>query len=89
LKRESGGVKDSTYEFSTVRFPSRDLVLAGHGQMNGIDHHTIPRRLCGRRRGCDAIRRIQETLVVARFVLLVEPGGKTEIGQLDMTVLVD
>jgi len=82
-------VKHSTHEFSTVRFPGRDLVLTGHGQMNGVDHHAIPRRLCGRRRGRDAIRGIQETLVVARLVLLMESGGKTEVGQLDMTVLVN
>ena len=57
--------------------------------MNGVDHHTIPRRLCGRRRRRDAIRGIQETLVVTRVVLLMEPSRKTEIGQLDMTILVN
>ena len=63
-----------TYEFPTVRFPSRDLVLAGHGQMDRVDHHAVPRRLRGRRRRRDAIRGIQKTLVVARIVLLMEPG---------------
>jgi len=57
--------------------------------MNGVDHHAIPRRLCGRRRRRDTIRGIQETLVVTRVVLFMEPGGEAEIGQLDMTVLVN
>jgi len=57
--------------------------------MDRVDHHAVPRRLRGRRRRRDAVRGIQETLVVARLVLLMEPGGKTEIGQLDMPVLVD
>lgn len=79
----------SAYEFSTVGLPSRDLVLAGHGQMDRIDHHAVPRRLCGSRWRRYAIRRIQETLVVARIMLLVESSGKTKIRQLDMPVLVD
>ena len=82
-------MKGGAYEFSTVRLPSRDLVLAGHGQMNGVDHNTIPRRLGGRRWRRDATRGIQETLIVARIVLLVESSGKTKIGQLNVTVLVN
>ena len=56
--------------------------------MDGVDHDAIPRRLCRRRRR-NAIRRIQKTLVVTRIVLLVEPSGKTEIGQFDVTILVN
>ena len=77
------------YEFSAVCLPSRNLVLAGHGQMDRIDHHAVPRRLCGSRWRRYAIRRIKETLVVARIVLFVESSGKTKIRQLDMPVLVD
>jgi hypothetical protein len=91
LKRDEWGEWgiERAYEFPTVRLPGRDLVLAGHGQMDRVDHHAIPRRLRGSRWRRHAIRRIQETLVVARIVLLVESGGKTEIRQLDVPVLVN
>ena len=55
----------NTYKFPTVRFPSRDLVLAGHRQMDRIHHHTVPRRLCGSRGRRYAVRRVQQTLVIA------------------------
>lgn len=77
------------YKFPTIRLPGRNLILAGHGQVNGIDHHAIPRRLCGGRWRRYATRRIQETLVVARIVLLMKPGREAEIRQLDMPILVD
>ena len=35
-----------------------------------------------------AICGLQETLVIARIVLLVKPGGKTEVGKLDVSILV-
>jgi hypothetical protein len=79
----------SAYELPTVRLPSRDLVLARHSQMDRVDHHAVPRRLRSGRRGRDTIRGIQETLIVARVVLLMEPGGKAEIRQLDVSVLVN
>lgn len=53
--------------------------------MNWIHHHTISSVGVGD----GPIRRIQKALVVRRVVLLVEAGGKTEVGQLDMTILVD
>ena len=79
----------SAYEFPTVRLPGRYLVLAGHGQVDGVDHHAVPRRLRGGGWRCYAIRRIQEALVVARVVLFMESSGKAEIRQLDMPILVD
>ena len=57
--------------------------------MYRIDHHAIPRRLRGGRRGCNAIRGVQKSLVITRIVLLMEPGGKPEIGQLDVAILVN
>ena len=60
-----GGELGGAYEFPTVRLPSRDLILAGHGQVDGVDHYTVPRRLCGSRRRRYTVRGIQQTLIVA------------------------
>ena len=54
----------NTYEFPTVRSPSRGLVLAGHRQMR-IHYRTVPRPLCRSRRRRHTIRRIREVLVTA------------------------
>ena len=57
--------------------------------MDRIDHYAVPRRLCGSGWRRHAVCGIQETLVVARIVLLVEPGGKTKVGQFDVPVFVN
>lgn len=45
-----------TYQFSTIRFPGGNLILAGHGEMDGVHHHAVTR--CRRWRR-DAIRGIE------------------------------
>ena len=82
------GREENAYEFPTICFPSRDLILAGHGQMDSVHHHAVPRRLRGSHRGRNTIRRIQKTLIITRLVLLMEPGGETKIREFDVSVLV-
>lgn len=57
--------------------------------MDRIHHDAIPRRLRGGRRRRYAVRRVQKTLIVARIMLLMESGGQTEVGELDVTILVN
>jgi len=74
----------NAYEFPTVCFSSRDLLLAGYRQIDRI--HTIPRRLRCNLLKCYTIGRMQETLVVARAASLIGPSGKSEIGWLDVYI---
>jgi len=67
----------NAYEFPTVCFPSRDLLLAGHRQIDRI--HTTPCLLRYSLRERCTIDRIQETLIMARAASPIEPGGKSEI----------
>jgi len=57
--------------------------------MDGIDRDAVAGGLLLGRWRNDTIRLIEQTLIVARIVLLVEAGGKAEIGELDVTLLVD
>ena len=41
-------MKQLAYELSPVRLPRRDLVLPGHGEVDGVDEHAIA---CVIRRG--------------------------------------
>lgn len=51
-----------TYKLSAVSFPCRNLILAGHRQMNSIDHDTVPG---GCSWGRDTVGRVEQTLIVA------------------------
>ena len=55
----------TAHQFPTVSLPRRNLVLAGHRKVDGVNHDTIPH---GLRRGCwrcHAVRRVEESLIVA------------------------
>ena len=54
--------------------------------MDGVDRDRVAVLICRARRGRLAV---EQTLVVGRVVLLVEAGGETKVGQLDVAVLVD
>ena len=37
----------ATHQLAPVGFPGRNLILAGHSQVNGIHHDAVPRRSSG------------------------------------------
>jgi len=59
MNGEKKGELGGAYQFPPVRFPGRDLILTGHGQMDGVHHYTVPRGLCGSGWRGYAIRGIQ------------------------------
>ena len=65
VQMKIGREEGVAYEFPAIRFPGRDLILARHGQMDGVHHDAVPRRLRGSRRRRDTARGIQKTLIVA------------------------
>lgn len=57
--------------------------------MDRVNHHAIPRCLCGGGRGGDTIRGVKEPLVVTGIMLFMEPGRQTEVRQLDVAIFVN
>jgi hypothetical protein len=62
-------------QLSPVGLPRSDIPLGSHLQVDRVDHDAVPRA-----------RTRRPALTV---VLLVEPRGKTKVGQLDVTLPVD
>jgi hypothetical protein len=57
--------------------------------VDGIDHDAVATRVLGSGRGDNASRRVEQTLVVRRVMLLVESRRQAKIREFDMAVFVD
>jgi len=77
-----------THQLSPVCLPCCDLVLAGDRQMDGIDHDAVSCRLRRSGWGYSAIGLVEESLIIARLVIFMEPSGQAKVGQLDVTVFI-
>jgi len=69
-----------TYQLSPVCLPCCDLILAGDRQVDSIDHDTVSRRLRSSSWGYSAIGLVKESLIIARFVIFMEPSGQAKVG---------
>jgi hypothetical protein len=85
-------------QLSPVGLPRSDIPLGSHLQVDRVDHDAVPRprirrpALAGIEVGRIVLGPVpasKQLLVVGRVVLLVEPGGETKVGQLDVTLPVD
>lgn len=85
-------------QLSPVGLPRSDISLGSHLQVDRVDHDAVPRArtrrpaLAGIEVGRIVLGPVpapKQLLVVGRVVLLVEPGGETKVGQLDVTLSVD
>jgi hypothetical protein len=85
-------------QLSPVGLPRSDIPLGSHLQVDRVDHDAVPRArirrpaLAGIEVGRIVLGPVpapKQLLVVGRVVLLVEPRGKTKVGQLDVTLPVD
>lgn len=71
-------------ELATRLAPSVDLVAVAHGELDLVEGDGLAVCL---RRAAPAVR--HELLVVRSVVLLVETGGESEVGELDVTTAVE
>ena len=69
-----------SYQFPPISFPGSDL-LPAHCQIDWIDLNRVPRVLL--------LLLFEIPLVYLAIGRLVQPSGKTEIGQFQVAVLVD
>jgi hypothetical protein len=85
-------------QLSPVGLPRSDIPLGSHLQVDRIDHDAVPRArirrpaLAGIEVGRIVLGPVpapKQLLIIGRIVLLVEPGGETKVGQLDVTLSVD
>jgi hypothetical protein len=77
-----GGTDGRIRQLSTIRLPRRNVLLARHGQVDRIHHDRVSRLrlpVGSLRRLAAGIAVAEQTLVVCRVVLFVEPGGETKV----------
>ena len=62
------------HQLPAIRLPCCNLILACHCQIDGVHHHTVPRRLRRRCWGRCTIGLVEESLVITGVMVLVEPS---------------
>jgi hypothetical protein len=90
-----GSTDSGISQLSSIGLPGSDISFTGHLQVDSIDHDAVSSssvRSTGieiRRVVFRAISASQQTLVIGRIMLLMEPGRQSEIGQFDVTLSID
>lgn len=72
-----------THKFSAVSLPSGYFFLVGHSEVDRVDR-------VGRGTGnMTLLVRVKQPLVVLRVVSIMEPSRQAEVGEFDMSILIN